>query len=65
MVALSDKIVPAKGQDQPIQTAGGHHSSRYKVQIVMLLPIASPARTALPAAHFDRNAATPVTDLVH
>src|SRR6202011_98049 len=31
----------------------------------MLLPIASPARTALPAAHFDRNATTPVTDLVH
>jgi hypothetical protein len=26
---------------------------------------ASPARTALPAAHFDRNATTPVTDLVH
>jgi len=26
---------------------------------------ASPARTALPAAHFDRNAAIPVTDLVH
>ena len=23
------------------------------------------ARTALPAAHFDRNATTPVTDLVH
>jgi hypothetical protein len=31
----------------------------------MLLPTAGPARTALPAAHFDRNAATPVTDLVH
>ena len=31
----------------------------------MLLPTASPARTALPAAHFDRNATTPVTDLVH
>jgi hypothetical protein len=26
---------------------------------------ASAARTALPAAHFDRNATTPVTDLVH
>jgi hypothetical protein len=26
---------------------------------------ASPARTALPAAHFDRNATIPVTDLVH
>jgi hypothetical protein len=31
----------------------------------MLLHRASPARTALPAAHFDRNATTPVTDLVH
>jgi hypothetical protein len=31
----------------------------------MLLQRASPARTALPAAHFDRNATTPVTDLVH
>ena len=31
----------------------------------MLLPTASPARTALPAAHFDRNGTTPVTDLVH
>ena len=31
----------------------------------MLLPTASSARTALPAAHFDRNATTPVTDLVH
>ena len=31
----------------------------------MLPPTASPARTALPAAHFDRNAAIPVTDLVH
>jgi hypothetical protein len=31
----------------------------------MLLLRASPARTALPAAHFDRNATTPVTDLVH
>src|ERR1700736_5634883 len=31
----------------------------------MLLPIASPARTALPAVHFDRNATSPVTDLVH
>jgi hypothetical protein len=28
-------------------------------------PAASPARTALPTAHFDRNATTPVTDLVH
>ena len=26
---------------------------------------ASPARTALPAAHFDRNANYRVTDLVH
>ena len=26
---------------------------------------ASPARTALPAVPFDRNAAIPVTDLVH
>jgi hypothetical protein len=26
---------------------------------------ASPARPALPAAHFDRNAAIPVTDLVY
>ena len=26
---------------------------------------ASAARTVLPAAHFDRNATTPVTDLVH
>jgi hypothetical protein len=31
----------------------------------MLLRSASPARTAWPAAHFDRNATTPVTDLVH
>ncbi len=25
----------------------------------------APSSTALPAAHFDRNATTPVTDLVH
>jgi hypothetical protein len=31
----------------------------------MLLSTAGPARTALPAAYFDRNATTPVTDLVH
>jgi hypothetical protein len=31
----------------------------------MLRRSASPARTALLAAHFDRNAITPVTDLVH
>ena len=31
----------------------------------MLLLRASPARTALPAAHFDRSATTPVTDSVH
>ena len=31
-----------------------------------MLPLsASPARTALPAAHFDRNAAIPVTDWMH
>jgi len=35
------------------------------VSIQMLLLRASPARTALPAADFDRNATTPVTDLVH
>jgi hypothetical protein len=32
---------------------------------ICALTTASPARTALPAAHFDRNATTPVTDLVH
>jgi hypothetical protein len=30
----------------------------------MLLSTTSPARTALPAAHFDRNATAPFTDLV-
>jgi hypothetical protein len=36
-----------------------------RIDLEMLLRTASPARTALPAAHFDRNATTPVTDLVH
>ena len=35
------------------------------IDLDRLLRTASPARTALPAAHFDRNATTPVTDLVH
>jgi hypothetical protein len=33
--------------------------------VIPLLPGVSPARTALPAAHFVRTASTPVTDLVH
>ena len=36
-----------------------------RIDLDMLLPIASPARTTLPAARFDRHATTPVTDLVH
>ena len=36
-----------------------------RIDLDMLFPSASPAWTALPAAHFDRHATTPVTDLVH
>jgi hypothetical protein len=39
--------------------------SSSRIDLDMLLHRASLARTALPTARFDRNATTPVTDLVH
>ena len=35
--------------------AGGGVARRLRINLDMRPPIASPARTALPAAHFDRN----------
>jgi hypothetical protein len=42
-----------------MKTAGGCVAPQSRIDLDMLLPSASPARTAWPAAHFDRNATTP------
>ena len=63
---MSDKAASQKTRGpEGCDENGPAAVARLRIDSDMLPPTASPARTALPAAHFDRNAAIPVTDLVH
>ena len=63
---MSDKIAGQRcaARRVAMKMAGGCVAPQSRIDPDMP-STASPARTALPAAHFDRNATTPVTDLVH
>ena len=65
---MSDKAAGQKARSPEAcdeNGPGGCVAPQSRIDPDMLLLRASPARTALPAAHFDRSATTPVTDLVH